>query len=409
MSMSSTGGQPTAGRRQGIVLLLGSSLTIMGSVMVAPIIPKLTAEFGATSANAHLLIPLAIAGPALAIAVTAPLVGWLSDRVGRTRLLVLATFVYALLGALPALLDSLGQIVVSRLLFGVAEAAVMTCCTTLIADYWMGEQRLRYINGQVITISLVGALFFVLGGALGENSWRTPFYLYLMPLLLIPAMLKFLWEPPRQAMALDATPGLEHSDLRPLVVNYLLVFGGMVLTFVVPLQGPTLLVGIGVTSSTLIGASAGLGLLSTLAGSLMWPKARRTLGIAGCNALLLLLMSSGLLLLTTATSYEDVLLAVTLHGIGAGMLVPNAMAPVMNALSRQARGSGMGVFTGAVYLGQFASPLIVGSLSAVSSGLHDVIDALALFAVAVALVWAGVGWRNRKGRTALALPSKFEN
>lgn len=409
MNMSSTGAQPTPGRRQGIVLLLGSSLTIMGSVMVAPIIPKLGAEFGATTANADLLIPLAIAGPALAIALTAPLVGWLADRLGRTRLLILATLAYALLGALPALLDSLGQIVVARLLFGMAEAAVMTCCTTLIADYWMGEQRLRYINGQVITISLVGALFFVLGGALGEHSWRTPFYLYLMPLLLIPAMLKFLWEPQRQALALDAAPGLERSDLGALLVNYLLVFGGMLLSFVVPLQGPTLLVGIGVTSSTLIGASAGLGLLATLGGALLWPTARRTLGIAGCNALLLLLMSGGLLLLTAATSYENVLLAVAVHGIGAGMLVPNAMAPVMNALSRQARGRGMGAFTGAVYLGQFASPLIIGSLAAVSGGLHNVIDALAMLAAVIALLWAGAGWRNRKGRSAQALPSTFEH
>ena len=34
------------GRREGLVLMLGSSLTIMGAVMVAPILPKLGAEFG---------------------------------------------------------------------------------------------------------------------------------------------------------------------------------------------------------------------------------------------------------------------------------------------------------------------------------------------------------------------------
>ena len=164
------------GRREGLVLMLGSSLTIMGAVMIAPILPKLGAEFGPLTSHADVLVPLAVTGPALAIAVCAPLAGWLADRIGRKTLLVISTLLYALLGALPALLGDLQSIVAVRLQFGVAEAAVMTCCATLIADYWHGEERLRYINRQVVTIGLVGALFFVLGGALGERSWRMPFF-----------------------------------------------------------------------------------------------------------------------------------------------------------------------------------------------------------------------------------------
>ncbi len=145
--------------REGLVLMLGSSLTIMGSVMVAPILPRLGAEFGPMEPRADLLVPLAVTGPALTIALCAPLAGWLADRVGRKALLVIATVLYALLGALPALLDGLPSIVGARLLFGCTEAAVMTCCATLIADYWQGEERLRYVNRQVVTIGLVGALF----------------------------------------------------------------------------------------------------------------------------------------------------------------------------------------------------------------------------------------------------------
>lgn len=255
------------GRREGVVLMLGSSLTIMGAVMVAPILPKLGAEFGPLEPRADLLVPLAVTGPALAIALVAPLAGWLADRVGRKALLVVATLLYALLGAIPALLNDLGAIVGVRLLFGCAEAAIMTCCATLIADYWRGEERMRYVNLQVVSIGLVGALFFVLGGALGEHSWRAPFYLYLLPLLLVPAMIKVLWEPPiqrNQAAAADD----EQVSIPTLVVGYLLILGGMVLNFIVPVQTPILLVELGVTSSTLIGLSAGLGLLATLGGSL---------------------------------------------------------------------------------------------------------------------------------------------
>ena len=139
------------GRREGLVLMLGSSLTVMGAVMVAPVLPKLGAEFGPLESRADLLVPLVVTGPALAIALCAPLAGWLADRVGRKPLLIIATLLYAVLGALPAVLDHLPTIVGIRLLFGCAEAAVMTCCAALIADYWHGEERMHYVNRQVVT------------------------------------------------------------------------------------------------------------------------------------------------------------------------------------------------------------------------------------------------------------------
>ncbi|WP_434651771.1 MFS transporter [Pseudomonas sp. R3-56] len=403
-SISTASPRQAVGRREGLVLMLGSSLTIMGSVMVTPILPRLAAEFGPVEPRADLLVPLAITGPALAIALCAPLAGWLADRVGRKALLVIATLLYAVLGALPALLDNLPAIVGARLLFGCAEAAVMTCCATLIADYWHGEERLRYVNRQVVTIGLVGALFFVVGGALGEHSWRSPFLLYLLPLLLVPAMMKILWEPPvAKLRTVDARPDESAPGkvaLLQLVVGYLMIVSGMVLTFVMPIQAPTLLVGLGVTSSTLIGLAAGLSLLATLVGSLTWPLLRRRLGIAGCNALLLALMGLGLCLLVRAQSYNAVLLAVFVQGLGAGLLVPNVMAPVMNALTATTRGRGLGGFTSFLYIGQFISPLVVAFVGAFAGDLRQSIQWLAFASLAAALLWVAVGLRTRGHRQA---------
>ena len=375
--------------------MLGSSLTIMGAVMVAPILPKLGATFGPLEPRADLLVPLAVTGPALAIALCAPLAGWLADRVGRKALLVIATLLYAVLGALPALLDNLQAIVGVRLLFGCAEAAVMTCCATLIADYWHGEERLRYINRQVVTIGLVGSLFFVVGGALGEHSWRLPFLLYLLPLLLVPLMMKVLWEPASRPQSLDE-PEPGRVAVVPLVLGYLLILSGMVLSFIVPIQAPILLVGLGVTSSTLIGLSAGLGLLATLGGSLAWPLLRRRFGIVGCNALLLALLGLGLWLLMRGQSYNAVLVAVLIHGLGAGLLVPNVMAPVMNALSARTRGRGLGGFTACLYFGQFVSPLVVALLSVYAGDLRTSIQWLALASFASAAIWALAGLHARR-------------
>ncbi|WP_437882228.1 MFS transporter [Pseudomonas sp. LRF_L74] len=404
MTLESTHMRQASGRREGVVLMLGSSLTIMGAVMVAPILPKLGAEFGPVEPRADLLVPLAITGPALAIALFAPLAGWLADRVGRKALLIIATLLYALLGTLPALLNDLPSIVGARLLFGCAEAAIMTCCATLIADYWHGEQRLRLVNYQVVSIGLVGALFFVIGGALGEHAWRSPFYLYLLPLLLVPAMIKVLWEPALAVRSLDDTQVHERVSIATLVIGYLLIFGGMLLNFIVPVQTPALLVSMGTTSSTLIGLSAGLGLLATLAGSLLWPLLRRRLGIRGCNALLLALLALGLWLLGNAQDYNAVLLAVFIHGVGAGLLVPNAMAPVMNALSAGTRGRGLGVFTACLYVGQFASPLLVAMLGGFGHDLRGAIHWLAIASLVAAVLWA-IASLSKSARNAIGTSS----
>lgn len=411
-SSVSTAGAPLrqAGRGEGLVLMLGSSLTIMGSVMVAPILPRLGAEFGPLEPRADLLVPLAITGPALAIALCAPLAGWLADRVGRKALLVIATLLYAVLGALPAMLDSLPSIVGTRLLFGCTEAAVMTCCATLIADYWHGEERLRYVNRQVVTIGLVGALFFVVGGALGEHSWRSPFLLYLLPLLLAPVMMKVLWEPPvvkRLAVEQQVDEsGPAKVAVLQLVVGYLMILGGMVLAFVMAIQAPTLLVGLGITSSTMIGMAAGLSLLATLGGSLAWPLLRRRFGIAGCNALLLGLMGIGLWLLMRAQSYNAVLVAALIQGLGSGLLVPNVMAPVMNALTARTRGRGLGGFTSFLYFGQFVSPLVVAAVAAFTGDLRQAIQWLAFASLAGALLWMTVGLRARGHEQANPLESR---
>jgi len=390
-----------AGTAQGSVLLLGSSLTIVGAVMIAPILPKLAAEFVPGNPAAAALVPLIATGPALAIALFAPLAGWLADKLGRKALLVLATLVYGLAGAAPAMLNDLNAILLARLLFGVAEACVMTCCTTLIGDYWQGDTRVRYVNRQVVTIGSIGTFFFVIGGAAGEHSWRYPFYLYLLPILLVPAMALVLWEPSRNASSsaddIPAETNEGGSLASTVAVGYVLVFVGMICSFVVPVQTPGLMVEIGVHSSTLIGIASGCGLLATLCGSMAWPMLRDRLGRRLVNAVLLALLGTGLSLLARAHSVPTILVAVVIHGVGAGLLVPNAMLPLMRRLPRASRGRGLGGFTAALYLGQFMSPLAVALGAAQFGGVRSAIVAVGAAAFAGALAWVFAVFRQWSG------------
>ncbi|MCJ8507099.1 MFS transporter [Rhizobium lemnae] len=397
----------TAGTRQGLIIQFASSLTIMGSVMIAPMLPKITAEVAANDPASVDMVPLIVAAPALAIALFAPVAGILADRFGRKTMLLVGCLLYALFGALPAIIADIKLILLSRLFFGFAEAIIMTCCTTLIADYWAPAERMRYINRQVITIGVVGALFFVIGGIAGEGSWRTPFLLYLAPLLMMPAILAWLWEPDRRAeeTAVPAAPG---QKLRLTIASsYFLIFAGMVTCFVVTVQTPTVLVGLGVTSTSLIGAAAGLAILCTLLGSVAWSFVRDRIGVPGVNVLLLLLMASGLFVLALAPSYGVVLVAMVIQGFGAGFLVSNASLPLLLKLPPRLRARGVGGFTSCLYLGQFASPLIVAGIAipfgGMPAGLASAIIIWGLFATLLAAAWLFVGiTRSRQPEQTVA-------
>ncbi|SMC72012.1 MFS transporter [Rhizobium sp. RU36D] len=386
---------PAAGPVQGLMIQLASSLTVMGAVMVAPILPKLGAEFGTSSPQAAELVPLVATGPALSIALFAPIAGVLADRFGRKAMLLIGTLLYAILGCLPAFLHDLNSILLVRLLFGCAEAILMTCCTTLIADYWIGEERSKYVNRQVVTIGIVGSIFFVIGGAAGESSWRTPFYLYLLPLLLLPFLVKLLWEPARRVEIDAETSAFSKGEIWTTVgLSYLMVFMGMVAAFVVPVMAPGILVALGVTSTAMIGLCTGIGLLATLVGSIAWPATRNRIGIAGTNAWMMALIAVGLLLLTQATSFQTVLVAVVIHGLGVGYLVPNLMLPLLMKLPARFRARGVGGFTSCLYLGQFASPLIIIAIAqgfgGMPMGLGAAINAWATVMLVVAAAWVVV-------------------
>ncbi len=205
----------TAGKTQAALLVAGSCMPVLGAVLLAPVLPTLNQVF-ADTAGVAILVPLVLTLPALFVALFSPLAGYVADRMGRKQLLIYAMLAYALFGTAPLWLDSLGAIAFSRVGVGIAEAAIMTCCTTLITDYYSGQQRNKYLGLQTMVSALAATAFFALGGALGSISWRTPFWLYAVSAVLVIPMVLKLWEPAKVApTTTDETAGAVAADWCP--------------------------------------------------------------------------------------------------------------------------------------------------------------------------------------------------
>ncbi|WP_434765934.1 MFS transporter [Pseudomonas triticicola] len=353
-----------AGLTQSLLLLLGSCLPVLGAVLLAPVLPRMQAHFAEVPGSA-LLVPIVLTLPALMIALLAPFAGVIADRLGRKPLLLASMALYVLCGVLPLWLESLPAIVASRAGIGLAEAGIMTCCTTLMGDYYSGARRERLFALQMVATSLSAAVFIALGGFLGQNDWRTPFALYAVGLIFLPLMAWQLWEPQHRAAAAAtlAQPMKRAFPWRALTPMYVLALLAGLSLFIVPVQAGYLLNLLHVDAPQQIGMTMGANQLGVLVGALSFRL------LSGLRSQHLLLIAYGLagiggLLMAGASSHVQVVVAVLVNGLGVGLMLPTLITWIMAQVGFEQRGRAAGCFTAAIFAGEFISPLVVLAITA---------------------------------------------
>lgn len=361
-----------AGNAHGLVLLAAAVMPIMAITSIIPVLPLLLREFADVPGSAA-LVPVALTVPALCVALFSPIAGWLSDRIGRKRLLVGSLTIYAGCGFAPWFMESLTAIIASRVALGIVEAAIMTLTTALIGDYFEGERRERWIALQVAAASIAATVLLAAGGALGEAlGSRGPFLLYLSALGIALAAAIVLHEPERGKPA-EAAGASVLAHVLPLA---LITFGVGIVFYTILVQiGPILELSVEVSPGQvgLAGAAVNMGVVLGAA------VFKRMSHLAGPP-----LLSLGLAVAAAGyagVALSDGFVAITafaaLASLGSGLLLPNLLGWTMRRLPQEVRGRGMGVWTGAFFLGQFVAPVATGVLAPGLGGLLVVIAAMA--------------------------------
>ena len=89
-----------AGLPQGLVIIATSLLPMMAIVALMPVIPAIIDNFKSMP-NIFTLAPMVVAAPGLCVALFAPFAGYLTDKLGRRKLLLIFTIFYGFGGILP--------------------------------------------------------------------------------------------------------------------------------------------------------------------------------------------------------------------------------------------------------------------------------------------------------------------
>ncbi|MGE0294537.1 MAG: MFS transporter [Hyphomonadaceae bacterium] len=370
---------------QGSLLAMLSTLAVAAALLIAPVLPRIVAAFP-HDPNAEAKVLLALSIPALVVAISAPFVGRVADTFGRKRVLLISLGLYLVSGVAPFFLDSLEHIILSRLGVGLAEAGIMTSSTALIGDYFKGPRREHWIVVQTAIASIASVMFAVISGALGEFGWRAPFLVYAMPVIYIPLVLALIREPAQIETQHSAATRFPWSKVAAL---YAIGFPAAALFFVVPIQTPFLLTEREMASPQLIGLTSALGGVAVTIGGFLFKVISKT-ALHKILGLAFGLIALGLTLFVGNGEYLVTCIGIAVASIGCGMTLPAILTSIMGRLAFEERGRGAGGWQTAFFMGNFLSPLLILTASALFNGLTGALYVAAGVAAFAALLCLGV-------------------
>lgn len=187
-------------------------VSFMGIGLVDPILPAISQELDATPSQVTLLFTSYLVVTAVAMLVT----GWVSSRIGAKRTLLAGLAMIVVFSALAGASDSIGGIVGFRAGWGVGNALfIATSLAVIVASASGGFAGAIILYETALGLGIaVGPL---LGGLLGEVSWRGPFFgvaaLMAIALIATLVLVEPLPPPARRTKLTEPLRALRHRGL----------------------------------------------------------------------------------------------------------------------------------------------------------------------------------------------------
>ena len=335
------------------------ALDLVGFGIVVPILGRYAERFGASG----LQVGLMFASFSVAQMVFAPILGRISDKVGRKPVIVFSLIGTAVGSFVTGAAGALWVLFLGRILDGASGASVAVA-QGAVADIAPPEQRARLMG-------MLGAAFgvgFVVGPALGGlaalGGPHVPFYLAgsIAAVNAVAAMIRLPETKPDTSHITEKSQ--RGSALSPALKRFALVgflsmlgFAGFEATF--SIWGEKQF-GFTEGSASLVFVFVGVTLVA-VQGGLIGPLTQR-LGSRKLLRIGLSLVAVGLLLLGVTTTWPMLFVALFLLSLGQGISGPSGSALVAELAPVERRGEAIGYQQSTAAFGRVAGPVIAGAL-----------------------------------------------
>jgi MFS transporter, Spinster family, sphingosine-1-phosphate transporter len=190
-----------SGARTALFLLLGINLfNYIDRQILAALEPDIRATFFAPG-DVDAMWKTGLLGDAFFVTymISAPILGFLADRVSRWVIVGCAVILWSLASGGSGLAATFAVLFATRIFVGIGEGGYGPAAPTILADIFPIEIRGRMMAIFYTAIPVGSALGYVIGGLVGANlGWRWAFYLVTLPGLLL-GLLCFWQRDPRVA------------------------------------------------------------------------------------------------------------------------------------------------------------------------------------------------------------------
>jgi DHA2 family multidrug resistance protein len=155
-------------------VLLGAILTILDGSIINVALPYMQRSFGVGVDRISWVVTSYLA----AVSVMIPMSGWIAVRIGRRRYLLISVVLFVAASALCGLAQSIGQMVVFRVIQGAAGAAMMPLSQAILLETFPVEEHTLAMTTFGIGMMAAPVIGPTLGGWITETwSWRWNFYI----------------------------------------------------------------------------------------------------------------------------------------------------------------------------------------------------------------------------------------
>jgi predicted MFS family arabinose efflux permease len=351
-----------------------------------PLLPLLARTFHAST----FAVSLTITAPTIGVAIAAPVVGRLADRVGLRTVIVASAFALSIATFLAATAGSLAQLIGWRFVQGLVTPGLFASTIAYIHEEWpqsrVGRVTAAYVSGTVVG-GVVGRL--VGGLVAADASWPASFVVLGALTLLVAATIWMrLPKERRQAAAQeDGDESALASHLRhpQLLATYAVGFCMLCTQVAMFTYVPFLLAAppFGLSSAAL-----GSIFLTYLVGAVTTPYAGSGIDAYGHRAILVLALAlcAGGALLTLAPSLAVIVVGLSLFAAGVFFAQAASSSHVAHH-AQHGRGLAIGIYATCYYIGGSVGGAIPSAFWNAGGW-----PACVAFIVAVELVMLAIAW-----------------
>ena len=335
------------------ITILAMALIQMGTNAVAPILSDIMSAFPGTSAQQ---VQFLMTFPCIFVVVFCMLSSYLASYVSK-KILSSVGCLLVCLGGLFAVTyhASIGWLLLWAALIGIGIGLVVPISTTLISDYFSGEDRIKMMGMQTSAVNIGSIIMSYVSGLLALKAWQYSYYVYLIAL---PGFILCLINLPNKRS--DSMPDKQIAPKKlsnKTLLCCICAFVGALVFNVIPANLSMLIAERSIGNSSLAGTALAVYLLGGCIAGALFSKIRKTLGKNVISAGFCLLVI-GIVICCFSKSAMVLLIGSFISGTSLSLIMPECMYQVSIEGNETTKSIATGLVMSSSNLGTFFLPVI---------------------------------------------------